>query len=588
MIYVINEFTNKLKGKVEIDFETVLFPLKIVAWRKLSEKNKLDSSYSFIEFLKEEKTKEDFEECVKYLIENYHIFLEEDINLIKKMSQNFLIYLFNLIKKLKLDFKVVDLFVELYFKFTISEYVLPKELINLQIELLKTDEFQEVYNPYPGIYQLAYYISKNFDKKVYTEDAKKTTIPYLINVLNDANIKPVFSNPLFNPSFKEGYFLKKFDVSVSFPPFGIKGEVKTDIYGRFSTSNYKGLLDLLVIEHIFSQTKDKAYIYMPLNFLIRNIQKEKDFKKSLIKEGFLEAVILLPSNILLNNSVSPALMIINKKVSKQKVLFIDASELYDRASKGRKNILKNIEKIIDVYKNKKTEEGFSYLAKYKEIEKNDFIINPKNYVISKKEKNIEEILSKFNLVSLNRFAEVIKSPFIRKKNANMEVYEIQVSDIQENGVIEKPKIKRKIIIDSKNFEKTLIRKNDVLLAVKGNVGKVGVVLKEPQEKWIPSQSLAIIRTDKEDLSYALYMFFKSNEGQYLLKSIKVGDLIENISLKRLSNLKVPYFSSEEIQKLNEAFNKEMEIYKEIEEKKKEIAALEENLINSLLNQENKE
>ncbi len=69
-----------------------------------------------------------------------------------------------------------------------------------------------------------------------------------------------------------------------------------------------------------------------------------------------------------------------KHNGKGKVLFIDASREFDNATNQNKLRIKDIEKIVGTFKNKKPIEKYSYLATYKEIEKNEFNLNIPRYV----------------------------------------------------------------------------------------------------------------------------------------------------------------------------------------------------------------
>ncbi|WP_457622553.1 N-6 DNA methylase [Persephonella sp.] len=575
-----------IRTEVKIDgLEHSLFSLKILAWKKLSEEGKVDSKYSFNTFLKEGKSNEDFLEIISFFLkeDNPKIFSDEDFELVRNLSSNTFISLITMARNVDDYTVVVDILPNVPARDLKFENILPKELIDLQIKLLKSNSFNNVYNPYPGVYQFAFYISREFNIPVYTEGLKKTTLPYLINVLNDVDINPSFSDPINNPIFKEGHKLKEFDISVSFPPFNMRELIQPDIYGRFRvTKEGKGILDIAIIEHLLSQTKDKIYIYTSVGFLFRNSKTEKELKELLINEGYIEAVILLPENLLLNTSIPVSLMVLNKSKESEDVLFIDASKLYERASKGRKNILKDVDKIVKTINNRKEIEGFSYIAPIEEIKENDYVLHPERYVLTKEKKEIEKLLKSFHLTELKNIAKVINSPVIKRKEGKSEVYEVQISDIPEEGIVKNVKTIRKVGIKPEELKESSIQDYDVLIGIKGSVGKVGIVIGKPKEQiWIPAQSLAIIRAPEKEQAVALYMFFKSKLGQYLLNTIKKGNIIENVSIKSLLNLEIPKFTKEQIKKSNQIFEEELKTYQEIEERKKKLKQINENFINQL-------
>jgi type I restriction enzyme M protein len=263
------------------------------------------------------------------LSEEYAIFSNREKELISKLSDEDFIRLINTINGIK-EYPIVDELLSLpainrLFHRDVIPY--PKEIVKLLLGILRSEKFSEAYNPYPGLYRFAYHLSKEFNIPVYTEDFIPSSIPYLMNILNDVQIESNFSNPLENPSFKEGYTLSTFDISVSFPPLNVRGEVPKDIYGRFKVSREgrRGSLDVANIEHVLAQTKSKAIIFVSPGLLNRSVKDETELRKLLVESGILEAVILLPENLLSNTFIPIAVLVVNKNKQAKEVLFIDAS-----------------------------------------------------------------------------------------------------------------------------------------------------------------------------------------------------------------------------------------------------------------------
>ena len=590
MDVLIEEF-KKLRNSMESNKDEkhlIFLLLDLTAWKKLSEEKKVEKNLAFEEFIKQGKSKEEFLlNIANYLSEKHKILSREVKRLISKLPNEIFIRLINIIKNLK-EYPIVDkvlnsdTIIRLFHRDVISY---PQEIVELLLGILRNEKFSEVYNPYPGLYRFAYHLSKKFNIPVYTEDFIPSSIPYLMNIINNVQIEPSFSNPLKNPSFKKGYTLKTFDISVSFLPINLRGEVPKDIYGRFKVSREgrKNSLDVANIEHILAQTKNKAIIFVSPGLLSRSIGNETELRKLLVDSGALEAVILLPENLLPNTFISIAVLIINKTKQTKEVLFIDASNLYEKASVGRKNVLKDIKKIVNTYLDRIEVEGFSSLVSGEEIKQKGYSLNPKNYVKSKEDREIEELLNKFKKITLSEVAQIIHSPMVRRKEGNIEVYEVQISDIPESGVLEKVELKKKVDLDEKQLKDFSIKEHDVLLSTKGTTGKVGIILEKPKNQiWIPGQTITILRTkDKED-AIVLYMFLRSRVGQKILSNLKTGGTIGNIPSRALRDLRIPLFKEDQRRSLIEAFEKEREIYEEIKRLETEVENLKENVISNLV------
>jgi type I restriction enzyme M protein len=109
--------------------------------------------------------------------------------------------------------------------------------------------------------------------------------------------------------------------------------------------------------------------------------RERDIRKKFIENDLVETVLLMPNNLFYNTPSPGIILIINKnKKHKNKVLLINASNLYE---KGRpKNFLpeKQIKKVSQIYLKWKEEEGISRIVTKAELIKNDYNLAPSRYV----------------------------------------------------------------------------------------------------------------------------------------------------------------------------------------------------------------
>ena len=62
------------------------------------------------------------------------------------------------------------------------------------------------------------------------------------------------------------------------------------------------------------------------------------------------------------------------------ILFIDASEHYEKVKTQNMLSVADVEKIVSTYRERKTEEKYSYVAPLSEVEENDYNLNIPRYV----------------------------------------------------------------------------------------------------------------------------------------------------------------------------------------------------------------
>ena len=108
---------------------------------------------------------------------------------------------------------------------------------------------------------------------------------------------------------------------------------------------------------------------------------EGHIREYLIREkNCLDAVIGLPSNIFYGTSIPTCIMVFKKNRNNKDVLFIDASEHYEKVK--TQNVLReeHIEKIVSTYRNRIVEDKFSYVASNDELIENEYNLNIPRYV----------------------------------------------------------------------------------------------------------------------------------------------------------------------------------------------------------------
>jgi type I restriction enzyme M protein len=120
---------------------------------------------------------------------------------------------------------------------------------------------------------------------------------------------------------------------------------------------------------------------MPHGVLFRG-GAEGHIRQYLIEDcNYLDAVIGLPANIFYGTSIPTCIMVFKKcRENPEDILFIDASQHFDKVK--TQNVLSpdNIEKIVSTYRERKTEEKYSYVAPLSEVKANDYNLNIPRYV----------------------------------------------------------------------------------------------------------------------------------------------------------------------------------------------------------------
>ena len=148
----------------------------------------------------------------------------------------------------------------------------------------------------------------------------------------------------------------------------------------------KSKADYAFLLHGFYHLKQTGTmaIVLPHGVLFRGAA-EGTIRKILLQNGSIYAVIGLPSNMFYNTSIPTCIIVLKKHREGRDVLFIDASSLYEKDKKQNVMNEDHINKVLEIYKERKNVEKLAFLATYEDIETNDFNLNIPRYVDSSEE-----------------------------------------------------------------------------------------------------------------------------------------------------------------------------------------------------------
>lgn len=176
----------------------------------------------------------------------------------------------------------------------------------------------------------------------------------------------------------------RIDAVVSNPPYSLKwnpeGKEQDDRFRKYGLAP-TGKADYAFLLHCLYHIEDDGImgIILPHGVLFRG-DSEGEIRKNLCLGHNIETIIGLPENLFFATGISTIIMILKKHRQSDDILFIDASKNF---TKGKnQNVLRDcdIRRIFDAVSARKDISNFAYLAKFDEIEKNDFNLNIPRYV----------------------------------------------------------------------------------------------------------------------------------------------------------------------------------------------------------------
>ena len=181
-----------------------------------------------------------------------------------------------------------------------------------------------------------------------------------------------------------------FDAVVANPPFSYRW-VPNEMLGedvRFK--NYglapKSAADFAFLLHGFHYLKDDGVmaIILPHGVLFRGGAEAK-IRRKLLDDGHIDTVIGLPANLFYSTGIPVCILVLKKCKKPDDVLFINASEHFEKEK--RQNYLsdEHIKKIIDTYQQRpESVERYARCVEMEKIKENKYNLNISRYVSTAK------------------------------------------------------------------------------------------------------------------------------------------------------------------------------------------------------------
>lgn len=442
---------------------------------------------------------------------------------------------------------------------------MPAELTRLLIGLADIHPGDQVYTPFDDALQLSL-AAALAGGHVFTETPRYSPLPYLINLLTEQQIHVMAGrNPITNPGFTDGQRLRIFDRTVSFPPMGWRLPMETsdrDLYGRFRERTTSGTV--LVVRHIMAQTGRRAVVLVA-NSLLFGAGAERAVREDLAHGG-LEAVVALPPALLLGTTIPLAVLVINLQptINQAEVLLVDgaAERFHKRDGKGR-TTLTGWQELLETVRARRAGDAAT-LVSLADLAANDYQLMVSRYARSP----VDAALRAGEVMPLEDLVEFIRPVPINASDAQADnaaqALEVGVADLPEFGYISDPK-KRVQLASLRNELQPL----DILIAVKGSVGKVGIVPPGLDAPWVAGQSCLVLRLKQParrhpHSPHSLLLYLRSKLGQACLSRITSGAAVPLIQLRELRKLPVLIPPTQEQAAADHAFKELVELQQQIE------------------------
>lgn len=191
------------------------------------------------------------------------------------------------------------------------------------------------------------------------------------------------------PDIKGNDHPRSFDAVVANPPYSAhwdnnETKLKDPRFKDYGKLAPKTKADYAFILHGLYHLNEEGTmaIVLPHGVLFRGAA-EGTIRQNLIEHpsgNRIYAVIGLPANLFYGVTIPTVIIVFKKKRTTKDILFIDASNEFEKGKNQNRLTDENINRIIETYKQRKDVDKYAHLASIEEIRENDYNLNIPRYV----------------------------------------------------------------------------------------------------------------------------------------------------------------------------------------------------------------
>lgn len=180
----------------------------------------------------------------------------------------------------------------------------------------------------------------------------------------------------------------RFDAVVANPPFSAKWSadpiyLQDERFSRYGKLAPSSKADMAFVQHMLHQLDEQGTmaVVLPHGVLFRGSSEGMIRQYLIEKMNVVDTIIGLPANIFYGTSIPTCILVLKKnRTHTGDILFIDASNDFDKQKNQNKLLPEHLDKIIDAFTQRQNIEKYAKVATLQEVKDNDYNLNIPRYV----------------------------------------------------------------------------------------------------------------------------------------------------------------------------------------------------------------
>jgi len=342
---------------------------------------------------------------------------------------------------------------------------------------------------------------------------------------------------------REGRPLTRAACVLACPPFGMP--VHESRLAQWDSSQGE-FLDRFVrsetwaVRELANRTSKKAVFLVPPGVLFTRGQEQR-LREYLLDRGGeyneLHSVVALPSGAVSGTGLGSAVMVLTPDQGNDDVLMVDLG--LSRRSTANFDELVRAHRLVALGQEEDAERACR-------VTRDDIMRNEVSFAPSRYLRKAVEVGP--NAVPLEAICEVVRAPVLARDEKAVELLELGIPELGGWAPVGHDLEKKARVKGRKDLP--TLEQGDLVLSIKGTIGKVGFVGNVEPEGVVSSQSCVALRVasnmrDKVSAEFLL-MYLRSAAGQAQLEALQTGATVQHISPQSLlTSFLVPMPTAEE-------------------------------------------
>lgn len=329
---------------------------------------------------------------------------------------------------------------------------------------------------------------------------------------------------------REGRPLTRAAYVLACPPFGMAvhesrlsqwNSSESEAADRFVRS------ETWTVHELVNRTEKKAVFLVPPGVLFTRGQEQR-LREYLLHRGGecneLHSVVALPSGAVSGTGLGTAVMVLTPDHGNDGILMVDLG--LSRRSIAKLDELVKTHRLVALGQEEDPERACR-------VTRDDIMRNEASFAPSRYLRKSVEVGP--NAVPLEAICEAVRAPILARDEKAVELLELGIPELGGWACVGHG-LEKKALVKGRRDLPTLER-GDVVLSIKGSIGKAGVVGDVEPDAVVVSQSCVALRiapSRREKVSAEfLLMYLRSEAGKAQLDSLQAGATVQHVSPQSL-------------------------------------------------------